>query len=150
MDEAQWKTNSCIFLGPEGTEIPQPCWTRGWLFRKDGSECWETSFSWKNFVMTWSEEIGRGHRGCLAHHSTTALPSEPTAKSTSPSSFRSSCPWMLHPKYIRPGARSAAAIRWKGTGTIQAGFQQEHPCLPRVCQADSASLLKIPRSKRFC
>lgn len=43
----------------------------------------------------------------------TAAPREPTARSTEPSLFMSIVPWILRPKYCRPGAKSAAAILWK-------------------------------------
>lgn len=43
----------------------------------------------------------------------TAAPREPTAKSTEPSLFMSIVPWILRPKYCRPGAKSAAAILWE-------------------------------------
>jgi len=68
------------------------------------------SFSPENMsTLQWT--LGRGQcQMRWTNHSTTAFPREPTAKSMSPSSFRSSCPWTLHPKYISPGPRSAAAI----------------------------------------
>lgn len=42
-----------------------------------------------------------------------AAPREPTARSTEPSLFMSIVPWILRPKYCRPGAKSAAAILWE-------------------------------------
>lgn len=46
----------------------------------------------------------------------TTAPREPTARSTDPSLFMSITPWMLRPKYCRPGAKSAAAILWGASG----------------------------------
>lgn len=47
------------------------------------------------------------------NQSRTAAPREPTARSTEPSLFMSIVPWMLRPKYCRPGAKSTAAILWE-------------------------------------
>lgn len=71
----------------------------------------------------------------------TTAPREPTARSTKSSSFMSIVPWILRPKYCKPGAKSAAAILWKTDG-------EKHESLSK-CHNDNCLEGKFNKKKRF-
>lgn len=109
------------------------------MIKDKGQRYWSISF--KPCIHYDPQESPRVKKSRGTNHKITALPRPPTARSTSPSSLRSSSPWMLQPKYWRPGASSEAAILWgterkswdeapfvstvRGRATLSGGYNRE-------------------------
>lgn len=97
VDLTGFKPNSGIY--PDNA--PWPVRSRKTSRKNKWMNGWLQLFWQQRFSTGWNTNQRR-----------TAAPREPTARSTEPSSFISIVPWILRPKYCRPGAKSAAAILW--------------------------------------
>lgn len=81
-----------------------------------------------------------------------AAPRDPTARSTKPSLFMSIVPWILRPKYSRPGARSAAAILWETDrgGDLSKQQQQQQQQIKAVIGLVMCAVKHIVSSFKTC
>lgn len=136
------KQNSSIFLGPEGTEIPQPHWP-------GGSDCWETHFSRKT-RMIWGR--GNGERtpripGSPQHH---GAAQRAHGHVHQPVLVQVQLPVdaapEIHQARGQVGGRDALERNGNNPGWSPAGA---FPACQGFAQAGSASPLEIPSSKRL-